>query len=81
MGKETTPDNDSLMQRLPDGVEEVEVKGPFLIRRYPGSFAVIVQNSVLVTCGGDNARESASEIAKALNSAWREQIVNPSTSA
>lgn len=62
--------HEELMRDLPKDIKRTDVPGPFLIRRYPGSFAVVVLTDILVTCGGDEAESNARQLAEALNRTW-----------
>ena len=59
--------NEELMRELPKDVEDATVSGPFHIKKYPGSYSIVVLTNELVTCGGLDSKERADELASALN--------------
>lgn len=66
--------HEELMGILPEDIERVKVPGPFFIRKYPGSYAVVVLTDELVTCGGEEAQKRASHLATTLNEVWNNNI-------
>lgn len=65
---------DGLMKRLPKDIEEVTETGPFFIRNNGGSYSIVVLTEVLVTCGGPDAKETASEFACQFNRVWNKHF-------
>lgn len=66
--------NEELMWYLPPDVERTSIPGPFFIKRYPGSYSVVVLTSELVTCGGEGAKDGAEQLARALNEVWNNSM-------
>lgn len=66
--------NEELMRILPDKVERSNIPGPFHIKTYPGSHSIVVLTCELVTCGGQDSKERADELASALNEVWKKHF-------
>lgn len=70
--------HEGLMRQLPKGVERVAERGPFFIRKNSGgTHSIIVLTEVLVTCGGKDSKDRATDIACSLNRVWGEKIGKP----
>lgn len=78
---------EELFKRFPLGEEEVEVPGIFRIRNNGApynlelTYSVIVQQSVLVTMGGPDARLRATRLACAFNAVWNDMVGVPEGTA
>lgn len=77
--KEWPVAQEGLMQQLPKGIERPSEPGIFFIKKYPGSYAIVVLTTELVTCGGENGKARADEFASRLNGAWNKWFEGGST--
>ena len=66
--------HEELMQQLPKGIERVAEEGPFFIRDNGGSYSIVVLTDVLVTCGGPDAKDRASDFACSFNRVWKQKF-------
>lgn len=66
--------NEDLMRQLPKGIGRVAEQGPFFIRDNGGSYSVVVLTKILVTCGGGDSKDRATDLACSLNRVWNDKL-------
>ncbi len=63
---------EELMRQLPKDIERPTEAGIFFIKKYPGSYAIVVLTTELVTCGGEDGKARADELASRFNRVWNQ---------
>ena len=65
---------EELMRQLPSDIERATESGSFFLRNNGGSYSVVVLTEIIVTCGGEDGKDRADQLASDLNMVWNQRI-------